>query len=461
MKKLFNNIYLILTLTQILLYNLSCEHIPTKPLIEYDSEATRIRIIQTDTAAHDSAYISIGNVYKITLPIKDTISISVKEALKTSNHIKVAYQLATQDCQFDINVRTTRTNDTTFIYKFKPFEIKPINVVQVLFGPCLGLYDVNYKRDYHGKIRQWIFKNDLMPDSEIIERTNSILRQFNYSGKREYGAINESIPIVSSLSDMNFKFNAQLEGEYFYLYAYPVQSGTSIKSFVESKIMNGLVDAHKSINDAFFCGNTGGSGPNVLFLIGIDKYWKYVALPVGIVVIDDIAPDFNRIRHIPSVLRNAFGHKNHSYYSFSPRSPWPHYVILNKQNIQINIPDIPDLSSSVSIDYGSFEGNDYSGYDIPFYISFYGDIENITIGPHKLDAHSIKNGECIRLHIKKLHIGDNDIPLSAIDLRGNTTTSSLSIPVESKRYNSYHDNDNYDDLEDRISDLESRMEDLE
>ena len=64
--------------------------------------------------------------------------------------------------------------------------------------------------------------------------------------------------------------------------------------------------------------------------------------------------------------------------------------------------------------------------------------------------------------MKKLHIGDNSLPLSAIDSRGNMSTSSLSIPIVSLRNNSsYHDNDDYDDLEDRISDLESRMEDLE
>ena len=459
MNKTHNNKYALGALFFVLVINISCEHIPTKPIVEYDSDNSKVKVIQTDTAAHDSAYISIGNIYKKVLPIKDTINISVREALNSLNQIEVAYQLATQDYQFDINVHTTRTNDTTFIYKYKPFDIKPINVAQVMSGQCRGLYDVNHKRDYHGKIRQWIFKKDLTPDSSIIERTNSILRQFNYSGKNEYSAINEATPIVTSLSGMTFKFNAQLEGEYFYLYAYPSQSGTPIKSFVESKITKGLVDAHKSVCDVFSCSNSGGSGPNVLFLIGIDKNWKYVVLPVGIVVIDDIAPHINAIGHAPTRYRGLLGYSN---YSNSSSPSWPRYVTLKSQNMQINIPDISGLTSSVSVSYGNFEGNDYFGYNIPFYISINGDVKSVTIGSHKLDAHSIKNGECIRLHMKKLHIGDNSLPLSAIDSRGNMSTSSLSIPIVSIRNNSsYHDNDDYDDLEDRISDLESRMEDLE
>lgn len=459
MNKTHNNKYALGALFFVLVINISCEHIPTKPIVEYDSDNSKVKVIQTDTAAHDSAYISIGNIYKKVLPIKDTINISVREALNSLNQIEVAYQLATQDYQFDINVHTTRTNDTTFIYKYKPFDIKPINVAQIVSGQCRGLYDVNYKRDYHGKIRQWIFKNDLTPDSAIIERTNSILRQFNYSGKNEYSAINEATPIVTSLSGANFKFAAQLEGEYFYLYAYPSQSGTPIKSFVESKITKGLVDAHKSVNDVFSCSNSGGSGPNVLFLIGIDKNWKYVALPVGIVVIDDIAPHINAIGYAPTRYRVLLGYSN---YNNSSTPSWPRYVTLKSQNMQINIPDISGLTSSVSISYGNFEGNDYFGYNIPFYISVDGDVKSITIGSHKLDALSIKSGECIRLHMKKLHIGDNSLPLSAIDSRGNISTSSLSIPIVSLRNNtSYHDNDDYDDLEDRISDLESRMDDLE
>jgi len=37
----------------------SCERILTKPIVEYDSANSTIQIIQTDTTAHDSAYISI------------------------------------------------------------------------------------------------------------------------------------------------------------------------------------------------------------------------------------------------------------------------------------------------------------------------------------------------------------------------------------------------------------------
>ena len=430
----------------------SCEHIPTKPIVEYDSDKSVIQIVQTDTAAHDSAFISIGSIYQSVIPIKDTVSLSITGTIKKLDQIEVAYKLATHDNTFDVTVRTSRTTDTTFQYRFNTFDIKPINVAEVVSGPCCGFYDVNNKRDYHGKIRQWIFKNNLTPDSSIIEDTNSLLRQFNYSGKNEYSALSVSVPIVTSLNGLKYRFKAQLGGDYYYLYAYSCNSGTPIKSFVESKIAKGLTDAYHSLDEEFTCSNNGGSGPNVLFLIGIDKNWKYKALPVGIVVIDDIAPRISAMGHMPTRYRSLYG--NYSTYDSSSSLSWSKTITLPSQNLLINIPNISaSISSSVSVSYGDFEGNDYFGYNIPFYVYVYGDVQTVTIGSHKLNGNTIKNGECIRLHIKGLHTGDNSLPLTAIDSRGNKSTGSLSIPLVRIRNNpSYHDDD-YDDLEDRISDL--------
>lgn len=446
----------------VVITNISCEHIPTKPIVEYDSDNSKIKIIQTDTAAHDSAYIFIDNIYQNVIPIKDTITISVENTIKKLNQVEVAYKLATQNNILNLSIRMNRTNDTTFQYKYKLFDIKPIKVAEVISGQCLGFYDVNYKRDYHEKIRQWMFKNNIMPDSSIIEKSNIILRQLNYSGKNEYNALKGSAPIVTSLNGLKYKFNVNLEGDYFYLYAYPCKSGTPVKKFVESKIIKGLTDAHHTTSEEFACCNAGGSGPNVLFLIGIDKNWKYEVLPVGLVVVDNIAPTISQRSR--SIFQDPYMYSN-DYNDIDNENKilWPKCVTLQSQNMQINIPNISaSLSSSVSISYGKFEGNDYFGYNIPFYIYIDGDVKTVTIGSHKLEKSSIKNGECIRLHIKSLHIGDNALPITAIDSRGNKSHSTLSIPITPIRRNiSYHDDSDYDDLEDRISDLESRIDDLE
>ena len=119
-----------------------------------------------------------------------------------------------------------------------------------------------------------------------------------------------------------------------------------------------------------------------------------------------------------------------------------------------------NIFSTVNVSYGAFEGNDYFGYDIPFYIDIDGDVKSITIGSHIISVNSIKSGECVRMHIKKLHIGDNSLPITATDNRGNKSNESLSISIH--RVTSYYnDDEDYNDLEDRISDLEDRIDDLE
>lgn len=426
----------------------SCE--PSTPIVEFDSEKAIINFIQTDKKAQDSAYISIGDICHKVIPINGTVAISIPKSLKEKNQIEAAYTLATLNNTLDVSVHTSRTNDTTLCYQHKTFDIKSIPVAEVLTGPCCGLYDVNYNRDYHVKIRQWFFQKKIDPDSIIIEKTNSLLRQFNYSGTKEYSTINSHIPIVNNLSGQKFRFRAHLNGDFFYLYAYPCKSGKPIDSFIEYKISKGFVDANHSVNDVFTCSNSGDFGPNVLFLIGIDKNWKYEVLPVGIIIIDNVAPTIIPLGH--SRMTTITNYNNHDLFS------WPKTITFQKHNILINIPTTSsDISSSVSVSYGDFEGNDYFGYNIPFYINITGDIKSITIGKYRLNGNSIKNGECIRLHINSLHIGDNSLPLSAIDSRGNKSVGSLSFHIVSIR-----DNDNdYSDLEDRISDLEYRVEDLE
>lgn len=424
----------------------ACEHVPQKPIVEYDTDSSIINIVQMDTAAHDTAYIDIENLCHKTLPIKDTVKLSILHSLKELNQIDVAYNLVKQNYKMKVRVRTTRTNDTVFQYQYLTFEIKPINIAEIISGTCRGFYDVNYNRNYYKYIRQWFFEKELTPDSALIEKIHSILKQLNYSGKNEYGLLNGRTPVVSSLTNLTFKIKANLPGKYFYLYSYPCQGGTPIKKFVESKITGGLNDAYKTINGTLKCSNRGGSGANVLFLVSIDENWKYNVLPIGVIGIDNIKPTINTKRY---------------YFESRDYILWPDKITLQSHNILVHLPNgYCDISGSLDIGYGHFEGNDYYGYNIPFRIKTSGDIKTIIIGSHILNVNSIKNKDCVRLHIRNLRIGDNSLPLQAIDSRGNRTISHLSIPIHSIRYSYDNDND-YDYLESRVNDLESRMNDLE
>lgn len=440
----------------------ACEHVPQKPIVEYDTESSIINIVQMDTAAHDTAYIDIENLYHKVVPIKDTIKISAWNSLEKLyqsgelNQIELAYSLVKQGNKLNIKVRTTRTNDTIFLYHYQTFEIKPINVAEIVSGTCRGFYDVNYNRNYYKYIRQWFFQKELTPDSTLIEKIHSILKQFNYSGKNEYGTLNGSVPIVSNISNLKFNIKATLPGKYFYLYSYPIESDETIQAFVESKIAGGLTDAYKNINSTLSCCNSGRFGQNILFLIGIDDNWKYDILPVGIVVIDDCGPS---IYPKGEYISGFSGWKYSEYYLPSNRYEYikKKRLTLHSHNILIHLSDnYDDITGIFQIGYGSLSGNDYFGYDIPFHIRTSGDVKTITIGTHKLNANAVNDKEFVRLHLRNLH----DIPLTVIDARGNISKLSMYIPIHYNTRKSYNNND-YNDLESRVNDLESRMNEFE
>lgn len=450
--------FLICACVSYILFSCSTEHIPSLPVIHYNSEIAELLIVQTDTMAQDTAIINIEGFYSKNFPIKDTIVLDLNKIVRKFNQTEFAYKLATQNNKQEFSVQTSRTNDTVFTYFYKSKNIPPINVATVVSGNCVGLYDVNYKRNYRNHIRLWMFKNNLKPDSLLIENMNSLIRQFNFSGHNEYAKVSGNPPILKTLKGTKYRFNVNVPGKYFYLYA--AQNRDSINSFIEKKISEGLKDANLSTAEEFTCNQIGECGPNCLFMIGIDENWKYTLVPLGIVFVDNMAPNIFARGRRPNNRR----YSNYSYSGLAGSSfpsSWPSIIYLKNQNILVKLPEpSTPLTSSVSISYGSFEGNDYLGYNIPFYIDANGDVQTIAVGSYELDARKIKKGECIRLHMKGLHIGDNSIPLSAIDVRGNKSTSSLSISIVSLRKNNYDDND-YDDLDSRISNLESKFDELE
>ena len=442
---------------------ISCEinHIPDLPFVIYDDTSNVLNVIQTDTTAHDTLFINICDLVKKQIPINDTISINVAKLIKEADQLNLAYKLISHKNELPFEINTSRTRDTSFIYKYQEKEIKQIPVASITSGPCLELYDINYNRNYRDKIRLWIFKNGIEPDSMLIERMNELIKQFNYSGYNEYSKKSGGIPILTSIQNCKYKIKANVSGSYFYLYA--CHTGSNINKFVESKIKNGLTDANRSIDNTFNCYTSNETGVNIIFLISIDENWKYNIIPAGMVIIDNIAPKIipGGVKFNSRFVQSSQIASDRAVFEEQKLHLSSSHIYLKDFNILVNMPDPGSISSTVRISYGQFQGDDYFGYNIPFYINYSGDIKSISIGSHNLNTKSIVSGQCVRLHIRRLHIGDNYLPITATDTRGNKSSASLSIPLVAIRNNNNSYNDGYDDLEDRIDDLENRLNELE
>ena len=408
------------------------DKMPSCPNITFDNDSSAVYIVQTDTLAKDTAFISIDGYKVDSLIVKDSISLSIKNQIKKIDQLKLAYDLATNNNKVGINVCTKRGIDTTFIYTYKRVKVKPILTAMVVSGNCIGLCNTNANRDYHKKIREWIFDKKISPDSSLIERMNNLMKQLNSSTYQEYSPINSNIPVIRGFNNQFFQFNTSLEGDYFYLYA--CKYGKQIKSFIKEKITNDFSGATSSPLSPMKCSNHGSTGPNWLLLIAINKDWTYKILPVGCVIIDNKAPEIyceKNLQFYPSTITLL----RQSLNNFSNSCTWSPYIILKDFNIKLNLPASfkMNITSYISVKCGDFQGNEYYGYDVPFYIYKFmdknDDLESITIGSKLIHANTIVNNKLIRVHLSSLKLGDNEVPVRAVDKRGNVSTSSISIPM--------------------------------
>ena len=436
----------------------SCKHTPAIPNIQYDQDAAQLRIIQSDTSAHDSLFLDIDEACHHIVIIRDTIVYPLKEFIKGGDLYQIAYMLSTNNNTLQVKMRTSRTNDTLLQYHFVPKEIQQIKVAKVVSGQCASLYDVNYNRNFLKKIRQWFFKKNITPNDSIIQNMNSIIHQLTYTGKNEYAPRQNEVPTVSSTSGLKFRFDVDLPGDYFYLYSFPCMDGSPIKNFVEKKIADNFKDAFHSTRDIFTSANNGALGPNILFMIGIDKNWNYDFLPVGIYVIDNVPPK------IYSELRRNGPYAYSTYFydlNIKQNKTWPNVTTIPSKNMMVHLPNFTysNAVETVKISTEYFQGDDYNGYNIPFVISTQGYVRYVTIGNHRITLeNSYLNEKRVKLRIKGIHTGSNRIPLSATDTKGNKSEGSMQInlvPLTSSRQS------DYDDLEERIDDLEDRLSDLE
>lgn len=433
---------------------------PLQPLVSLDDTGLKLFLIQTDTTAHDTAIVSLNNKLNKRVIIKDSIKLNLLELIKEVSAVECAYNLCLNN-NLIVNVKTQRGLDTTLNIKWHHINIEPVKIAKVLTGECIGFRDGNDSTRYIKSIRKWLFENGLSPDSTVIAKMSYYIRQFNYTGKEEFTKLDGEIPIISSIENESFRFNTELEAQHFYLIAF--QKGKEILPFIKEKVLMGLSDSNSSTEKPFRCSNKPKQGLNILSIVGIDNNGEYKIQPVGLVIIDKKGPIIKSAGYMGGSFENMLQYDhvvNELRKDNKPLKTNNQDIIFEKQNIKILVPkNYFNIESFGIISYGNFEGNHNNGYNIPFKIECEGDLKKLIIDGNIISNEQIKNSRFIRVKIRHLDYGDNEIKISAEDKRGNITNSSISIYV--RRIRRYYHVEKYNNLESRIEDLESRIEDLE
>lgn len=398
------------------------------------------------------------------LSIKDSTTIDITKYINDGHRTEAAYKYAVDGklqigiSAFSNGVKVCDTLLDIRIPDINPiFLSKPIKLVKGNLCPFVTNVQSANNLNY---IRGWLYDHEYRLDSTQMSNMSFALYHFSMPTKLIYKLDkSRKVPVCKTLPNDPITIESDIKADsyYFVLASNDEELKSAIRDIIKNNIPSNIEKQGQTFTGKWL--KYTDNNISTVFMVGINNDWSENVQPVGVLAIDDCAPSifarksrsfgFGRIGHYYSNLKIESCFNTHNL-KFN----------LTKYNYSIKDNFESDINSSASVTYDSFEGNDYSGYDIPFNLSISGDVQYLTIDNRKFSAAQIKSKPDVRIHFRKLHIGNNKIRITASDKWGNVSTQILSIPITYSRSDNTY-SDNYDDLEDRISDLEGRIDGLE
>lgn len=379
-------------------------------------------------------YSLMGSPY-ISQSFRKTYNFDIVESLKSNStqHNLIAYNYA-KDGQLELKIKDNYQLDTTVYIKFPQPHTNIELTASITSGKCLPLVKKGDNDDAVSELKRWLYNNELHLDNEKIEIMKSVLILLKSSSIREYEPKTSiEVPIIKSFSGINYKVNSNMVADYYYLFAGENQD--EVEEFIAEVVSSDFPHASKSLANTMNCFRPKNKGGLLyMFLVGINKTWEKQVCPVGMVVIDNIAPvvfsdnDSSINGYSNNEILGAFGAQD---------SNQDNKITFPKYNVSIyNKCDASSYKGHVRVATGQFRGGNAN-----FNISFGGDVESITIKreiksswtwlePGKKTV--TLSGKTSPIHFTyqlDLPIGDNFVPITVKDKRGNVREYSYKITM--------------------------------
>lgn len=326
--------------------------------------------------------------------------------------------------------------DTTIFAKFNPLIGKVEISSQIISGPCLKIVPERETDACRKEIVSWLVNHRKYAEDQVVQEMVDV-RCCLLGSKMYYIEDNKvfprDVPIVTSLNNVQYRIKTNVEADHYYLIAmnichhetdrYPKIN----KDLISELIISGFSEAESSSNEIFYCVNPNGEGGLLLLnLVAINNDWSYKVVPLGLVELDN---------EKPRVLGDD-KESDGSEWALCCYAGWV-------PDVSIRLWEGHVYRSSYGMVY--IETGDFRGNNVPFIITFRGDVESMTIRREIHHSYSrLKPGyKTIRFAQQEspihftyeldLALGDNYIPITVKDKRGNVTEYSYNIkmvPVE-------------------------------
>lgn len=381
---------------------------------------------------HD-VQIRIGDTIDYTIGVFNNQKTTFIDLLTAHGVFNIAYLLAQNNGDIKMNLDVQNAKDTTIICHVDIADIQEY-ATKVQSGSCAQLIGICDAENMESQVIKYLYKMNLKNVSD--EFKNKMLLYIQALNKTDdysqYVTVQE-IPVVTSFRGINYKISSDLVADNYYLFA--CESEKELDEFVEEMISLKFEGAAHSLTQPISCYRSpNSSGTICIFLIGIDNDWTWRIAPVGLICIDNSAP-------------NSKDNTNILAFEYAFDSVMNHHDLLFKNNkIIVRMPEnTPVIEGVVYLSTNDWSGNGIS-CNVNFQVFYRGDVKSITLvreenlakwvgkGKKVIDLQEVSNPY---LFSYELHLedGDNYLPIIITDLRGNKTEFQYNVGCESKPNN--------------------------
>ena len=430
--KVYNTILVALSAVTSLIVT-SCGYVSktsNEPAYGVDVRGDTLIINASRSVTKTLSYSILGKPF-VSKSFTSSIELDMLELIKEDKeHVnEYAYTIATTG---NLPIRFTIGNqlDTTMIIPIQVSSAFAEKETKIISGPCLKLGLKRVSNSQEVNIKKWLFNRGTHADEATIHKMAQVVNFLTSSSYDEYiYEEGKEIPVLSSFKDAQYKITTDIQADFYYLFAATEYS--EINDFIAEVVAQNFQYAEKNPSVSFSCFRpTDKGGLLTIFLIAINNDWTRTVIPLGVVAIDNIKPS------IISDNTSAEGWLNNALNN-TKQTTKNNQNFIKELNTLVVLPEnAPIISGGVDISTGQFRGD-----NAQFTISFSGDVESMTI---KREIHRSYSwlkpgtktinflGQTSPLHFTyelDLGIGDNYIPITVKDKRGNVSTYSYHIKM--------------------------------
>ena len=391
--------------------NIASKH--SMPIVEFLSDTLLI-----DNVYNKNISISVENENVMTFNGREKlISISLLDVVrKCKDKCETALRALKNNNVLQIKVVIKNEIDTIYNYNISPIYDED-NAFSIS-GQCAPLTSKFSNSTQTVDIKKWLFRKKEHLDNENIHVLCRLVNQLSRTNTIEY-VTNSIIPVIHSFSGLKYKVNSSITADYYVLYA--CSSTKEIDEFIEDIISNDFDLCVRTLNEEMDCYRQSESnGYKCICLIAINSDWSYKIQPLGLIVIDNLAPVTDIFSYVNSNAVSSLSFPN---------------------NVSVLFPsNIPQIDGFCNVKVVHWAGSGIS-CNCTFSIDFSGDIKSVVIHRrNKLAKYLTTEKKTIELNkvsvpyifTYELHLddGDNFIPITIYDYHGNKTDYKINIRAE-------------------------------